>query len=107
VLAGAAHFAWPATYERIVPDYLPVHRTLVLVSGVFEILGGIGALFAGTRRAAGWGLIALLIAVFPANIHMATHASAFAGLAPAWVLYARLPLQFLMIAWVYRVLLRG
>ncbi len=106
LLAGVAHFVWATPYERIVPNYLPAHRALVLASGAFEILGGIGALFPATRRAAGWGLIVLLLAVFPANVDMATHAASFAGLAPAWALYARPPLQFALIAWVYAALIR-
>lgn len=106
IVAGAAHFIWPTAYERIVPDYLPMHRALVVASGAFEILGGIAATYPATRGLAGWGLIMLLLAVFPANVHMATHAASFADVAPAWLLYARLPLQFVLIAWAYRVLAR-
>ncbi|MGH7748524.1 MAG: DoxX family protein, partial [Candidatus Dormibacteria bacterium] len=97
VAAGMTHFAKPRMYEAIVPAALPAHRELVLISGAFEILGGIGALVPATRRLSGWGLIALLFAVFPANIHMALAAGRFAALAPAWGLWARLPLQFVLI----------
>lgn len=88
-------------YEAIVPPFLPSHRALVLISGVFEMLGGIGVMLPQTRKAAGWGLIALLVAVFPANVYMAMDTEKFGLIAPAWLLYGRLPLQFLLIAWVY------
>jgi uncharacterized membrane protein len=94
--AGAAHFVWPDAYARIVPDSLPAHRSLVLVSGVAEMLGGIGVLFPRTRTAAGWGLLALLVAVFPANVNMALNAPRFHDTAPAWALWTRLPLQFVL-----------
>jgi uncharacterized membrane protein len=99
-LAGALHFARPAMYEAIVPPYLPAHRTIVLVSGAFEMLGGIGVMLPQTRAAAGWGLIALLLAVFPANVYMALDPK-FDEIAPAWALWLRLPLQFGLIGWVY------
>jgi uncharacterized membrane protein len=99
-LAGALHFVKPAMYEAIVPPFLPAHRAIVLVSGAFEMLGGIGVMFPQTRVAAGWGLIALLLAVFPANVYMAIDPK-FDKIAPAWALYLRLPLQFGMIGWVY------
>lgn len=105
VAGGFAHFAWPGVYEQIVPPYLPEKRRLVEISGFFEILGGVGALVPPARRPAGWGLIALLVAVFPANVYMATDAARF-GSIPAWALWARLPLQLLLIRWVYETLVR-
>lgn len=79
---------------------------MVAISGVAEILGGIGVCFRATRVAAGWCLIALLFAVFPANIHAISTGMVIGGYAlPAWMLWARLPLQLLFIAWVYRVCL--
>jgi uncharacterized membrane protein len=71
--AGALHFIKPAPYLRIVPPYIPWHAAMVRVSGAFEILGGLGLLLPATRRVAAWGLVALLIAVFPANLYMAMH----------------------------------
>jgi uncharacterized membrane protein len=103
VVAGSLHFVNPRMYEQIMPPYLPAHRELVAISGAFEILGGIGAVVPRTRNAAGWGLIVLLIAVFPANLYMATDNMKFAKLVPAWILYARLPLQLALIWWVYAV----
>ena len=99
--AGSLHFFKPQMYEAIMPPYVPAHRELVLASGLFEILGGVGVMIPQTRKAAGWGLIALLVAVFPANVYMAVDTAKFGKLAPAWVLYARLPLQFLLMWWIY------
>ena len=70
VAVGVGHFTNPAPFVSIVPPYLPEPLALVYISGFFEILGGIGLLIPQTRRAAGWGLLALLVAVYPANIHM-------------------------------------
>jgi len=101
VAAGALHFKSPSAYEAIVPPFLPAHRTIVFVSGFFEILGGIGVCVAQTRRAAGYGLIALLIAVFPANLYMALDTVKFGKLAPAPIFYARLPLQLVLMYWIW------
>jgi len=103
VAAGFAHFAWPQVFERIVPPFFPQKRLLVQASGSLEVIGGLGAVFPASRRFAGYGLVALLIAVFPANVYMAVDAQRFAGI-PVWVLYARLPLQFVLIWWVYTTL---
>lgn len=100
VAAGALHFVRPRMYEAIVPPALPAPHMLVIVSGIFEILGGIGVMLPATRAAAGWGLIALLIAVFPANLNMAADPK-FESVAPRWALIARLPLQALLIWWIY------
>jgi uncharacterized membrane protein len=97
IVAGALHFVYPHAYEQIVPPVLPAHRALVFISGAFEVLGGLGTLLPTTRKVAAWGLIALLIAVFPANIYMALNAGAFASMLPAWALFARLPLQLVII----------
>jgi uncharacterized membrane protein len=107
IVAGAAHFITPAPYLAIVPTYLPWPAALVAFSGVAEILGGLGVCFRATRRAAGGWLIALLLAVFPANIHAISTGMNISGHAlPPWILWARLPFQLLFIAWVYRVCLR-
>jgi uncharacterized membrane protein len=103
IITGSLHFVYPDAYRSIVPAYLPAHAQLVTASGACEILGGLGVMLAAVRRYAGWGLIALLLAVFPANIDMALHAERFARLAPAWALDARLPLQIVLVWWVYRV----
>jgi uncharacterized membrane protein len=99
--AGLNHFAMPRPYRRIVPPGIGDPATLVTVSGVAEVVGGLGVLAPGTRRLAGLGLIALLAAVFPANLHMARNPHEFHRI-PRWALYARLPLQPLMMWWVWR-----
>ena len=100
---GIMHFVAPAAYAAIVPPWLPHAPLLVLVSGVAELLGGLGVLHPRTRRLAGWGLIALLVAVFPANVHMLDLAYANQS-TPLWkgALWLRLPLQPLVIWWVWR-----
>ena len=86
----------------MMPPFLPWPAALVAISGVAEIAGGSGILFARTRRPAGIVLIALLIAVFPANIHAALHGMHIPDRAvPPWMLWLRLPLQPLLIWWVY------
>ena len=101
IFAGFLHFVHPAPYLKIVPPYLPWHRALVYVSGAAEVSGGIGLLIPRLRRAAAWGLVALLIAVFPANVYMATdHIQITLRPMPEWVDWARLPLQGLLIWWV-------
>ncbi|HVR05807.1 MAG TPA: DoxX family membrane protein [Solirubrobacteraceae bacterium] len=99
--AGANHFTMPGAYRSIVPPGMGNADTLVKVSGVAEIAGGLGVLLAPTRRLAGLGLIALLAAVFPANLYMARHPQRFRRI-PRWALYARLPLQPLMMWSVWR-----
>ncbi len=98
--AGVLHLVKPQMFEAIVPPSLPAPRLLVLVSGVAEVLGGIGLLVPAVRPWAGWGLAALLVAVFPANLYMARESERFRRLAPRWLLLARLPLQLVLIAWV-------
>jgi uncharacterized membrane protein len=104
VAAGANHFISPAPYVAMMPVSLPWHLALVYVSGVAEIAGGLGLLVPRTRRAAAWGLIALLIAVFPANVNMAVNELPLGTTTvPTWALWARLPLQLVLIAWAYAV----
>lgn len=102
--AGVAHFARPAGFERIVPAFLPAPHLLVLVSGGFEILGGLGLLLPRTRRVASLGLIALFVAVFPANVNMALeNIQPVATHVPTFLLWLRLPLQAVLIAWAWWV----
>jgi len=99
-IGGIAHFAFTGLEMKIVPPRLPEHRSLVLISGVFELLGAIGLLFARTRSAAGWGLILLTVTVTPANIYMWQHASQFPEI-PYWALTIRLPLQLALGACIW------
>jgi uncharacterized membrane protein len=99
--AGVNHFVLPRPYEGIVPPGFGDAKRLVALSGAAEVAGGVGMLLEPTRRVAGLGLVALLAAVFPANLHMARHSEQFAKI-PRWALYARLPLQPLMMWGVWR-----
>ena len=99
IVAGVMHFVIPRQYEAIVPDYLPAHRELVVASGVAEIAGGLGVMHPRTRRAASWWSVATLIAVFPANLHMALHPDRYKVPGGRTALYLRLPVQLLFIAW--------
>jgi uncharacterized membrane protein len=106
-LAGVMHFVIPKRYEAIVPPYVPISpQRAVVVSGVAEVAGGLAVVPEATRGLARWWLIALLVAVFPANVHMAVSPEAIRGLdtqrVPAWALWTRLPLQPLMVWWVWR-----
>ena len=110
---GVLHLAAPQFFEQIMPRWVPAagplgRRSLVLVSGACEILGALGVLYAPTRALAGWGLILLLVAVFPANIHMLLDARR--QRAAAWwqaLLWARLPIQPVIMLWVYSAAVRG
>lgn len=102
ILAGILHFLRPKFFIKIMPDYLPWHRPLVLISGFFEIAGGIGIMLPSLHVYAAWGLILLLISVFPANIEMFRKVYRKRGFTfYTWLLLFRLPLQFVLIAWVY------
>ena len=105
VFAGVMHFLKPRWYMRIMPPYVPAHRELVYASGAAEMAGGAGVLLGRTARPAGWWLIATLLAIFPANVEMAVHAERFAKI-PTPLLWARLPLQGAIIAWVWRAAIR-
>lgn len=103
IAVGVLHFVDPEPFARIVPPALPAPEALVAISGFFEIAGGVGLLLPATRRAAAWGLIALFVAVWPANVYMA-----WAGVqpvpgseVPAWAAWARVPLQLPLIAWAW------
>jgi uncharacterized membrane protein len=99
---GINHFVMPKPYEQIVPPALKDRaKLLVQVSGVAEVAGGLGVLLAPTRRLSGFGLVALLAAVFPANLQMARTPESFPKI-PRAALYARLPLQPLMMLWALR-----
>jgi uncharacterized membrane protein len=97
------HFLITRRYVAIMPPYLPAPRTLVLISGAAEIVGGVGVLVPSPpiRRAAAWGLVALLIAVMPANLYMVTDNQKFPGI-PLWIAVLRLPMQLPLIYWAFR-----
>lgn len=106
--AGVLHFARPRMYEQIVPPGFGDPATVVAISGVAEIAGGLLLASPVGRRLSRWSLVALLVAVFPANVYMALAPERTGGAAlPVWLLWARLPLQPLLIWWVWRVTRRG
>ena len=100
VAAGANHFINMDFYVSIMPPYLPAHVELVMLSGVFEVLGGVGLMLPQSRRIAAIGVILLMIAVFPANVYMAMTPEQFPQFS-VLALYLRLPLQFVLMAWAW------
>jgi uncharacterized membrane protein len=98
VFAGVMHFLKPKMYVRIIPPYIPNPKLMNLLSGAFEIIFGLALLFESLRSYAAFGIIMLLIAVFPANLYM--YQKGAKGI-PKWALLLRLPLQFVLIAWAY------
>jgi uncharacterized membrane protein len=105
VAAGVLHFLFPAPYMRMMPPLLPEPRLLVALSGAAEIVLGVLLLNRRLVWLAGWGLIALLVAVFPANVYLALHPEIFPRVS-AWIWWARLPLQAVFILWIYEIALR-
>ena len=102
IVAGISHFIIPYTYVKIVPPQLPYPEAIVYISGFFEILGGIGLLVPPTSQAAAWGLLVLIIAVYPANINMAVNHIHLDNIPDGnWFQAIRLPFQFVLIAWAY------
>ena len=102
IVAGITHFVKPEPFVRIVPPQLPYPLELVYISGFFEVLGGIGLLIPFVSVAAAWGLIALFIAVFPANINQAVNSISIEGIPHQPLLYwVRLPFQAVLIAWAW------
>lgn len=97
--AGVTHFVNPDFFLKIMPPYLPWHLELVYLSGFFEVGLGISLCFQRISKGAAWGIIALLIAVFPANIHLYLHQEIMP--APPWLHLIRLPVQGLFILWAY------
>jgi len=106
IAAGINHFARPAFYAAVMPPYIPQPLLMIDISGVAEVLGGVGVLvpnkfvFPRTRAAAAWGIVALLIAVSPVHINMCLHPQQFPQL-PVWALWVRLALQLPLIGWAW------
>lgn len=106
VVAGVLHFVVPQLYVQIVPPIFPAPLAMVYLSGLAEIAVGIGLLFGRTRRYAAWATIALLVAIFPANVYMATHGVVIEGMPgggdpSGLVRWGRLPLQGVLILWAF------
>lgn len=100
IAAGINHFKSAEFYHRIIPPYLPYPYLLIYLSGVFEALLGVLLLLEKTRNLAAWGIIVLLIAVFPANIQMLVNYN-YENNSRLWMAIVRLPLQLLLIWWAY------
>ncbi|GGZ48025.1 DoxX family protein [Mesonia mobilis] len=100
VLAGINHFLKPKIYLRIMPRYLPAHKFLVYLSGIFEIALGIGVCFSATKNISLYGIIAMLIVFLLVHFYMLSSTKAGAGL-PKWLLVLRVPLQFVLMYWAY------
>ncbi len=100
ILAGINHFRKPWFYEKMLNGFLPYPSALNIISGVAEIILGIGLMIPATRIISAWGIILLLIAIFPANINMAVHREQW-NISTA-ALYLRLPIQLLLIWWAYQ-----
>jgi uncharacterized membrane protein len=105
IAAGLNHFRNPAIYLGMMPPWLPAPELMGQISGGAEILGGLGLLVPATRRLAGWGLVALLVAIFPANLHVAMQGNMPGLDVPAWGLWLRLPFQLVFLWWVWWVAL--
>ncbi|MCH4823489.1 DoxX family protein [Gramella lutea] len=100
VIAGVFHFLKPKMYMRIMPRYLPAHKTLVLLSGAAEILLGVGLCFPETKDLAIYGIILMLLVFLLVHFYMLSSEKAGAGL-PKWILIVRIPLQFILIWWAW------
>jgi uncharacterized membrane protein len=98
--AGVNHFIDPDFYLAMMPPYLPAHAELILLSGILEVLAGVGVFMARWRQKAGMLMILVMIGVFPANVHMAMNPAVFPEI-PVWFLYLRLPLQGVLIWWAW------
>jgi uncharacterized membrane protein len=108
LLAGITHFTSLGFFRQIVPPFLPAPGLIVAISGIAEMVLGVGVMLPATRRMAAWGLIALLVAVYPANIYQAMYnpilvdPPAFMGQPTQTALLVRLPLQFVLMYWAWR-----
>lgn len=101
ILAGLNHFRNPRLYLKIIPPYFPNPKLLNSISGFAELLLGILLCIAATSKLAAWGIIGLLVAIFPANLYMYTNEKAGMGL-PKWILLLRIPLQFVLLYWAFQ-----
>jgi uncharacterized membrane protein len=102
LFTGVSHFANPARFIEMMPPFIPAHAEMVMISGAAEIAGAVGLMIPATRRAAGIGLLALLIAVFPANVYVAMAGKTIEGMpSSSWYYWVRLPFQYVYIVWIY------
>lgn len=100
IIAGIMHFIKPKVYLRIMPKYLPYHKPLVFLSGLAEIVLGMGLFFRTTKNLSIYGIIAMLILFLLVHFYMLSSEKASAGL-PKWLLLIRLPIQFILMYWAF------
>lgn len=100
IIAGIYHFVNPKFYLKIMPPYIPWHKTMIYLSGAAEIILGLLLFYPTYSAFAAWGIVALLIAVFPANIYHLTSAKTGKGI-PIWILWLRIPFQGIFILWAW------
>ena len=100
IIAGIFHFLKPKVYMRIMPRYLPAHKTLVFVSGFIEIILGVGLFFPETKNLAIYGIILMLMVFFLVHFYMLSSKKAGAGF-PQWILIVRIFVQFILIWWAW------
>ncbi|SDR08419.1 DoxX family protein [Flagellimonas zhangzhouensis] len=100
IFAGVMHFIKPKMYLRIMPQYLPDHKLLVLLSGIFEVAFGVALLFSFTREWSVYGIILMLLSFLPVHFYMLSSEKAGAGI-PLWLLILRVPLQFVLMYWAF------
>lgn len=103
ILAGVFHFIKPKVYMRIMPRYIPYHKTMVYLSGIAEIILGIGLCLATTKNTSIYGIICMLATFLLVHFYMLSSKNAAAGI-PKWALILRLPLQFGLMYWAYSYL---
>ncbi|MFV1451088.1 MauE/DoxX family redox-associated membrane protein [Maribacter sp. HS] len=103
IIAGTLHFIKPKVYLRIMPRYLPFHKALVLLSGIAEIILGVGLFFKETKELAIYGIIAMLAVFLLVHFYMLSSEKASAGF-PKWALLLRLPIQFALMYWAFTYL---
>ena len=100
VLAGVNHFVHPGFYTNIMPDYVPLHDALVLLSGATEIAAGAMLFYGPTVRIGAWGIVAMLVVFLTVHVHMIVNADRYPSV-PLWALWLRIALQFAFIAWAW------
>ena len=101
VAAGVSHFKWPKVYRAIMPSYFPAHDTLIILSGMLEMVVGFMLISGGTSSIGAWGMLVLLVLFIPIHVHMLLEEKASLKL-PKWVLILRIPLQFGLMYWAWQ-----
>jgi uncharacterized membrane protein len=101
LFAGLNHFRSPESYQPMMPPYIPFPDLMIALSGGAEIILGIGLFFEPSRKLAAWGVIALLLAIFPVHFYMYAERDTLFAWVPLWLIIARIPMQFVLMYWAY------